>query len=558
MAEGEEESKKSINVVVKTTKDKQTVEVEEDATIKDFKELVSKKFSCAVEHVCLIFAGKIMKDQESLKAHNIKDGVVVHLVIRTSNQQPNNATASAQQQNTGSTGSSGTGTGTGNFPFNFAGGFASGLSGLGLNSTSLMDLQQRMQRELFTNPESLSQIMNNPLVQQLMSDPNSMRQLIMSNPQMQELVDRNPEINHMLNNPELLRQTMELARNPSMLQELMRTQDRAMSNLESIPGGYNALQRMYRDIQEPMLNAASEQFGQNPFANLVSGNAEGANNPQQGQENVEPLPNPWSGGNAGTRSSGNTGSSAGTDSGGGNTSGNTAGGGLGNLFTSAGMQSLMQQMIDNPQLMQNMLQAPYMQSILQTMSTDPAFASTMLSQNPLLANNPQLQSQMREMMPQLLAQLQNPEVQNLITNPQALGAIQQIQQGLEQLQAAAPSLATSMGLGGGGLPGLNPVNNTTQRTDTTTTGTGGGNNTTSTTSPQQYYMSQVASALSRVVQNNSSSLPPEERYRSQLEQLTAMGFLNHEANIQALIATFGDVNAAVERLLNNGQLQPQS
>lgn len=31
---------------------------------------------------------------------------------------------------------------------------------------------------------------------------------------------------------------MEMARNPSMLQELMRTQDRALSNLESIPGSY--------------------------------------------------------------------------------------------------------------------------------------------------------------------------------------------------------------------------------------------------------------------------------------------------------------------------------
>lgn len=40
----------------------------------------------------------------------------------------------------------------------------------------------------------------------------------------------------MLNNPDLLRQTMELARNPAMLQELMRSHDRAMSNLESIPG----------------------------------------------------------------------------------------------------------------------------------------------------------------------------------------------------------------------------------------------------------------------------------------------------------------------------------
>lgn len=39
----------------------------------------------------------------------------------------------------------------------------------------------------------------------------------------------------------------------------MRNQDRALSNLESIPGGYNALRRMYTDIQEPMLNAAQEQ-----------------------------------------------------------------------------------------------------------------------------------------------------------------------------------------------------------------------------------------------------------------------------------------------------------
>lgn len=51
-----------------------------------------------------------------------------------------------------------------------------------------------------------------------------------------------------------------------------------------------------------------------------------------------------------------------------------------------------------------------------------------------------------------------------------------------------------------------------------------------------------------------TTLPPEQRYRDQLEQLTAMGFVNREANLQALIATFGDINAAVERLLALGQL----
>ena len=62
---------------------------------------------------------------------------------------------------------------------------------------------------------------------------------------------------------------MELARNPAMMQEMMRNQDRALSNLESIPGGYNALRRMYTDIQEPMFSAAREQVG--PGAGLWEG-----------------------------------------------------------------------------------------------------------------------------------------------------------------------------------------------------------------------------------------------------------------------------------------------
>ena len=38
-----------------------------------FKEAISAKFSGAqVENLCLIFAGKIMKDQETLASHNVK------------------------------------------------------------------------------------------------------------------------------------------------------------------------------------------------------------------------------------------------------------------------------------------------------------------------------------------------------------------------------------------------------------------------------------------------------------------------------------------------------
>lgn len=53
---------------------------------------------------------------------------------------------------------------------------------------------------------------------------------------------------------------------------------------------------------------------------------------------------------------------------------------------------------------------------------------------------------------------------------------------------------------------------------------------------------------------NDNQIPPEQRYQAQLEQLAAMGFVNREANLQALISTFGDINAAVEKLLALGQL----
>lgn len=220
-------------------------------------------------------------------------------------------------------------------------------------------------------------------------------------------------------------QTMELARNPSMLQELMRSHDRALSNLESIPGGYSALRRMYRDIQEPMLAAATN--GRNPFSALVE-NSNSANqdtqNPQQGQENRDPLPNPWNQ------------SQSQSDTNNGGTQQNQGRG----LLDSPGMQSLTAQIMDNPQLMRNMLNAPYTRSMLEAMAADPAMANRVFAASPFLRSNPQMQEQMRAIMPAVLQQMQNPQIQNVVSNPDALAAILQIQQGMEQLRTVAPDL----------------------------------------------------------------------------------------------------------------------
>ena len=104
-----------ITVQVKTPKEKQAVEIEENAQVRkvcpdfffifiallqcsmfQFKEAISAKFNNApIENLCLIFAGKILKDSENLGSHNIKDGMTIHLVIKQGGAAPSGGASSS-------------------------------------------------------------------------------------------------------------------------------------------------------------------------------------------------------------------------------------------------------------------------------------------------------------------------------------------------------------------------------------------------------------------------------------------------------------------------------
>jgi len=340
--------------------------------------------------------------------------------------------------------------------------------------------------------------------------------------------------------------------------------DRQMQNLEAMPGGMNILQRMYRDVQEPVLNAMG---GPNPFQDL-RGNTETPSEVPSTETN-QPAPNPWAAGGQQQQSTAAPTSGAGAPLGG------QLGQGSG-MFTSPGMQSLMGQMRDNPTLMSQMMSAPYMQSMFSTLASNPEQASQMLANNPMFAGNPQLQQQVSAMMPQMLQQMQNPAIQQLMGNPEALAAIMQIQQGMERLRTAAPEVFQTMG-----FPSLPPnlvppppaaaapapPAPTPAATASNPTSPAG------TADPQQQQpaapqlpglggmqdpvFSQLMSQMLGQMRAGNPDQPPEERFASQLEQLANMGFVDRQANIQALIATMGDVNAAVERLLS-GTVQGQS
>lgn len=77
---------KIMKVTVKTPKEKEEFAVPEDSSVQQFKEEISKRFKSHTDQLVLIFAGKILKDQDTLSQHGIHDGLTVHLVIKTQNR----------------------------------------------------------------------------------------------------------------------------------------------------------------------------------------------------------------------------------------------------------------------------------------------------------------------------------------------------------------------------------------------------------------------------------------------------------------------------------------
>ncbi|KAJ7320115.1 hypothetical protein JRQ81_019626 [Phrynocephalus forsythii] len=73
---------KFITVVVKGAAGTQDFQVAENSTVEQLKWEVAPHFKAAKEQVLLIFAGKILKDQDTLLQHDIQDGLTVYLVVK--------------------------------------------------------------------------------------------------------------------------------------------------------------------------------------------------------------------------------------------------------------------------------------------------------------------------------------------------------------------------------------------------------------------------------------------------------------------------------------------
>lgn len=354
-----------------------------------------------------------------------------------------------------------------------------------------------------------------------------------ANPQMRQMMDSNPQLREVFNNPELMRQSMEMMRNPDAMQHFQRQQDLAMSQLENIPGGFAALSSMYRNVQEPMMDAAAPPEA--PTArNASSDGTSGANGTA--------MPNPW-GSSTTTTTNSNTGGST-NASGTNNTNTPTnpwaAGAGaanpVANMMASMnnnpwGSMPLQPGQQPNPQQMEQTLQMLENPMVAQMMDQ-------MLEQNPelmtqMMASNPQFQ-QLQQQNPMAAQMMRDPNFVRQMMNPQSLRAMMQLQQAF-----------------GGNMPPGGGMPNQSGSSSMPSAGQAGGAGMDFSQLLNQFQSTGLNNPSMGSMNPPTQQQAPADRFRVQLNSLRDMGFDDELANVRALEQHHGNLNRAVDDLINN-------
>lgn len=509
--------------------DKTNVEIDSESTVLALKEKIESILNVSSAQQRLIYKGKVLKNESTLEFYGVENEHTVHMVKGSAPGSSSTAASSSAPvqpnpvpANPFAAPAAPGGTGTNANP-------NTGLLGAMMNPNMAMN-PQAMQQQLMQNPEMMAQLMNNPMMESLMSNPETLRNMMMSNPQMQAMMDQNPQIRHALNDPATLRQTMEMMRNPHAMQQAMRSQELMISQLENHPMGFNALRRMQEDVAEPMMEAANEARQGLSQSNPSATNPASQPTPS-GAPNTSAIPNPW-GANPTATPAANPGLGGFPPMGAGGMPSMPGVGGFPPMMDSNQMAALM----NNPMMQQQMAAA----------LNDPAMIQQMTAMNPQLG--PMLNN------PQFRAMLANPEFLRQMSNPANIQASMQMQQAMQQLQSSGlmpPMPGMAAGAPGGmfGMPapaGASPASGGVGNLDfSALLG--------STTTPGASTPFGGAPAATGTGNATAPAAPMQslnERYASQLSQLQAMGFSDDERSLRVLQQCNGNVNAAVERLLS--------
>lgn len=140
--------------------------------------------------------------------------------------------------------------------------------------TTLVRVQER-------EDNSFQKMMMRKLQENLGNNPELFQSMMLQNPSVKAMTDKDPELRKRLMDPELAEQAINMAINPQAFHAFMQSQERAMSQIENMPQGFQYLRQMYRNVDtlsEPPMPASSSKLS--------------SSQPKRGIT-AEPLSNPW-------------------------------------------------------------------------------------------------------------------------------------------------------------------------------------------------------------------------------------------------------------------------
>lgn len=173
-----------------------TVESENSELVSDLKQKIATEMECEKENLRLIYAGRILKDEETLSSYKINDGHTIHVVKtgvkpvdktveppKPSANNPLSPTLNLPPTNINSNQLP---------PLGFP-----GMFGAGPSSVELGQMNQMME-----NPEMIDSVIN-----LMSSNPELMQNIMAMDPRFQSIP---PEMRQMMANPEFLRMALRM------------------------------------------------------------------------------------------------------------------------------------------------------------------------------------------------------------------------------------------------------------------------------------------------------------------------------------------------------------
>uniref|UniRef100_A0A060TA25 ARAD1D16038p n=1 Tax=Blastobotrys adeninivorans TaxID=409370 RepID=A0A060TA25_BLAAD len=238
------DSSEQFEVVIKSSSDqKYNITTTPGTAISELKATIAEKSDIAVERQRLIYAGRVLKDHETVGTYKIKAGQTIHLVKgaapQGSGQQAGSGAASATST-TSTTTSPGAGSQSQTsqqVPTNIAAGQGSGNILADLTGARYAGLAQLPSASMFgpdggmgpmPGPEDLISMMEQPGVaesmQQALQNPQMIDMMINSNPQLRQMgpqfrqMMQSEQFRNMITNPQMMRQMLQMEQMMSGLQ----------------------------------------------------------------------------------------------------------------------------------------------------------------------------------------------------------------------------------------------------------------------------------------------------------------------------------------------------